>query len=600
MHGQGHKNDILMAVPGSSSSAFFGRFIPEEIGTRDEVRAWRHIISVCVVASPTYFVFAVVYSVLGAILGAIFLFTGAAVFAALPWVLKTTQRSLPIIMVVLLGFMLTLAMLALSKPNFTLSTVMWLALMPLVALFAHGVKAMRFVLILSLAIGTACFVLLQNDLSIGGFPGNPEIQNYVDFIVWLVFMLVATAIGHEFNANQKAEESRRVEVEVILERTKRMRAIGELAGGVAHEFNNLLAVIGGTARVLHEDLVGNLDAEQGLSDIERAVTRGTEISGELLAFARGQEDSGMQRADVADSVWACVRLILPVVGRDIEVRTNISSELPTAAVTPRTIEQAVVNIALNSKAAMPMGGVLTICAERIELAAAEATLLAIRPGSWVRVRISDNGSGMDKETLARIYEPFFTTKDEGTGLGLAVVFGLLERAGGCVSMESKIGEGTETSLYLPLAESDSETEVETATQTLNGDVSAVSATVLLVEDQDAVRKMVRRILTRAGHTVHEATNGVDALECIKQFQFDLVVSDVCMPRMGGAKLAETIRKQGDDMPIIFMTGFAGNEEKGLALGTAVLQKPFAPDTLVAAIADALAARSRKRQSRRAG
>lgn len=533
---------------------------------------------------------------LGATTGAFFLLGGFAIFAVLPWILKKTQRSLPIIMVQVIGFMLTLCVLALSKKHFTLSTVMWFALMPLVALFAHGVRSMRIILIFALVAGTVCFVLLQNDVRIGGFPDNPAVQHYVDYVAWLAFMVVATAIGHEFNANQKIEETRRVDVEVILERSRRMHAIGELAGGVAHEFNNLLAVIGGTARVLHADLVDDPEADEGLTDIERAVTRGTEIAGELLAFARGQEDSGPQRTDVAESVSACVRMVLPVLGQTIEVKTNINADLPIAAVSPRTIEQGIVNIALNSKAAMPKGGTLTIDAESIELTATEAALLTIQPGEWVRIRISDNGLGMDKETLARIYEPFFTTKEEGTGLGLAVVFGLLQRAGGSVRMHSQLGEGTETSMYLPLAESVPEVKtVDTQSKDKKISVPTMTATVLLVEDQDAVRKMSRRILKRAGYEVHEAANGIEALECIKQVEFDLVVSDLSMPRMGGVRLAETIRMQGGVMPIIFMTGYAGSDESELSIGTMVLQKPFTPEELITATSEAIAETNAKPQ-----
>ncbi len=401
-------------------------------------------------------------------------------------------------------------------------------------------------------------------------------------------MLAAAAIGHEFAANQDAEEARRIEVEVLLERTKRMRAIGELAGGVAHEFNNLLAVIGGTASTLRSEGTGHGDVDEALGDIERAVRRGSEISGELLAFARGQEDTGTQRTRVVESLEACVRLVLPVMGRSTQVRTDFASDLPDAAVAPRTIEQAVVNVALNSKAAMPGGGELHIFASLVEVSAAEGQALAIAPGPWLQIRVRDNGSGMDAETLARIYEPFFTTKEDGTGLGLAVVFGLLQRAGGCVRMESEVGVGTETSMYLPIASPSEETAENNLVVAPSPSVRRTGR-VLLVDDQAAVRKMARRILTRAGYEVREASNGLEALSQVTQeADFDLVLSDVSMPRMGGARLAEELDAAGHHMPVVFMTGFAGSDENELFRGVSVLHKPFAPDALLRVVDMALA------------
>lgn len=569
--------------------------VPDGLTSIDEVKQWRFSVFMGFVASLVMASFAILHALLGSPLGAGILACNSMLVIFFVWCSKRTGQLDRFFMAGAVVVMTTMAYLSITTGRFGLAFVMWFFLIPAASLLSLGLKKMWTMTAVGFTLGTASFVLPYLGLDFGTLSVSDAVWNIVNYCSWLVFMVVGTVIAFMLNKLNERTEAERRRLAIVTENSRRMGAVGELAGGVAHEFNNLLTVIRGTANVIREESSSEGLVADGLVDIERAATRGGEIARDLLLFARGRQETIAHVTDTRESLLTSIRIIGPILGSDIELVSSVPQALPQVAVSTRTLEQSIVNIALNARDAMKTtGGTLTVEAEAVLLSAEEARPLEIAAGSWVRIAVTDDGSGMDSDTLSRIYEPFFTTKEAGTGLGMAVIFGLLRQVGGAITVKSEAGLGTKVVLYLPVAKKADLVEIDrtgshSAVATKNKSESS-SGLILLVEDQQAVRRMAKRVLAKDGYEVVEAKDGVEALKVILAGQpFELIVTDVRMPRMGGAQLARELLKQDRNIPILFITGFAGSkeEERALfALGAAVLRKPFAPEELLRACANA--------------
>ena len=366
--------------------------------------------------------------------------------------------------------------------------------------------------------------------------------------------------------------------------TQRFQAVGQLAGGIAHEANNQMTVVLGASQFLlrRPDLAPS--ARQDIELIRRAAERTASITQQLLAFSRRQM---LELRDV--DLNRVVQTIEPVLRRSLAESHEliVRLELRDAVVRadPRQLEQVLLNLTLNARDAMPGGGRLTIETNRVELAAEDVASDSDgpSPGSYAVVVVKDTGHGMDRAILQRAFEPFFTTKavGQGTGLGLSVVHGIVHQSGGTIRVESELGKGTTFTLYLPVSSDRraSEQPVDTgATATEHGRAA------LVVEDDPVVRGVATRGLREAGYTVLEAVNGREAMELIRTHtgRLDVVVTDIGMPEMDGHDLARWLSEARPDIPVVFMSGYGDPEPK-----VPFLQKPFAPDMLVRKVGEVL-------------
>jgi PAS domain S-box-containing protein len=375
------------------------------------------------------------------------------------------------------------------------------------------------------------------------------------------------------------------DAEAQLVQAQKMEAVGRLAGGIAHDFNNLLTVIGGNVQLLLADTPDGDPARADLEETERAVKRAAGLTRQLLAFSRRQVMQP-RTVDVPALVGELRRLLARVIGEDVELRAEVPPGVWPVRADPGQLEQVLVNLAVNARDAMPAGGVLRITARNAagpkELPAGLRT--AVGPGEHVLLEVADSGVGMDAATLARVFEPFYTTKPEGkgTGLGLSTVYGIVSQSGGSVWLDSAPGRGTTAWVCLPRDTSpdDGHAPVPPPAAVHGGD-----GTVLLLEDEPDVRAMVARILRRAGMRVIEARSPEDALglAAVHAGEIDLVLSDVVMPRVAGPALVEQLRKGFPELRVLYMSGYTDDallRHGVLNPGVELIEKPFAPDELV--------------------
>jgi PAS domain S-box-containing protein len=383
------------------------------------------------------------------------------------------------------------------------------------------------------------------------------------------------------------DETDRRELQEQVQRTQRMEAVGQLAGGVAHDFNNLLTVIGGFSQMLRADPSLNADQRNDVDEIHKATQRASALTRQLLAFSRKQT---MQPApvDLNAIVRDNERMLRRLVREDLTLECNLASSLGTVFADSRQIEHVLVNLVVNARDATGEGGRITIDTADVEIQPGRANPVA--PGAWVRLRVSDTGVGMSNETMQHMFEPFYTTKPagEGTGLGLAMAYGIIEQSGGAIFAESEPGRGTVFTVLLPRA---NEAPRHRKTPASGAAVSARGERVLLVEDEEPVRALARRVLERAGYVVALAKNGREALALVQAEPkgFALIVSDVVMPEMGGLELAERVRETDPELPVLLMSGYAATEIErrgGVPEGARFLQKPFGPDALLSAVRQA--------------
>ena len=395
-------------------------------------------------------------------------------------------------------------------------------------------------------------------------------------------------------AGRLAARERQAHLETSLNRSRRLEAVGRVAGGVAHDFNNQLAVILNYATFVAEELPPGSPMLEDLAEVRRAAERGASLTRQLLIFS-GRDVTNPEIVDLNATVRRLEKMLRRTVGSHIELQIALAPDLCVVEIDPAEIEQAVLNLVLNARDAMPGGGVLMIESENTELDEIyTGAVPGMDPGAYVRVTVADTGPGIAPADIEHIFEPFYTTKPpaEGTGLGLAAVHGIVGAGGGHIGVYSEPGMGTTFKIHLPIAAG---VAVE-PTRFEIGEQTWSTGTVLVVEDEPSVREMASRILERAGNAVLSAADGPSALEILaaRGDDVDLVLADVVMPMMLGPELAERIARDRPDLPVVFMSGYTHQKIAAQALlsGDVVLiEKPFTAARLVNAVGAALAAAS---------
>jgi len=380
-------------------------------------------------------------------------------------------------------------------------------------------------------------------------------------------------------------------LEAQLRQSQKMEAFGQLAGGVAHDFNNLLTIIIGCSDLLLPDMQrGELDYEL-VTDIRTAGDRAAALTRQLLAFSRRQLLEP-KIVNLNETVAEVEKMLRRLIGEDIMLASNLDHSLQSVRVDPGQIEQVLVNLAVNARDAMPSGGQLTIETRNVEWTEEYCRVhLGYMPGRYVMLSMTDTGCGMTPEVKRRVFEPFFTTKGagKGTGLGLATVFGIVRQSGGQVNVYSEVDVGTSLQVYLPAIDQDG----EAAPMRENLDAMRMgSETILLVEDEEAVRKIAKMALESHGYTVIEASSGSSALKLAEKTArpIDLVISDVVMPGMSGRQFAEALRVLRPDFRLLFISGYTDDAvvRHGIVKANeAFLQKPFSPDALARKVREVL-------------
>ena len=362
---------------------------------------------------------------------------------------------------------------------------------------------------------------------------------------------------------------------------QKMESLGQLTGGVAHDFNNVLMAILGNLDLIAHTLGGDATVRRLVDGAIQAAERGATLTRRMLAFARRQE-LRPEAVDVARHVNNMVDMLRRSLGPTIEIGVEFEATLPLIRVDPNQLELAILNLALNARDAMPMGGRLTIAARRASLADGQVPNLA--PGEYVAIVVADSGAGMDEATLKRAPEPFYTTKGvgKGTGLGLSMVFGLAAQSGGAARLASRLGAGTTVELWLPVADIGEARTVRTAPPMPIGPTPP--RRVLLVDDDPMVAASTAAMLEQLGHRVLVAPSGALALDVIRlEPTIDLVITDHAMPGMTGIELAERLRETRPALPVILATGYA-DVPAGRDLDLPRIDKPYRLEKLAALVA----------------
>jgi two-component system, cell cycle sensor histidine kinase and response regulator CckA len=430
-----------------------------------------------------------------------------------------------------------------------------------------------------------------------------ETGNPVPLIDEKIVRIDGTTVDVEISASPFLEEgvtaiqvvcrdiSDRKKLEEQFHQAQKMEAIGQLAGGVAHDFNNLLTVISGYSEILITRLPPNDPMSGMVQEIHKAGERAAHLTRQLLAFSR--KDIVERRVlDLNALVIDTEKMLRRLIGEDICLTTVLAPALGQVKADAGQVEQVIVNLAVNARDAMPQGGKLNIETRNVELDADYAKLHPeVKPGRFVMVAVSDTGSGMSHETKGRIFEPFFTTKGpgKGTGLGLATVYGIVKQSGGHIAVHSELGQGTTFTIYLPPVEE----KLLSGKSPLGSKVAPHGKeTILLVEDEDAVRGIIKFALQNLDYTVLEARNGEEAVGICERHTepIQLLITDVVMPEMGGRQVAERLTACKRGIKVLFLSGYTDDavvRHGVLQAEVAFLQKPFTPMALANKVRDVL-------------
>ena len=382
---------------------------------------------------------------------------------------------------------------------------------------------------------------------------------------------------------KRAEEDLRKSGD-MLRQSQKMEAVGRLAGGVAHDFNNLLTVIGGYSDLLAHRLPPDSPYREGVEEIRKAATRASSLTRQLLAFSRKQVIAPSV-ANLNEVVAGTESMLRRLIGEDIDLITVLRPGLWNVRIDTGQFEQVLLNLAVNARDAMPGVGKLLIETENERVDEGTAARPGFgAPGEYVVLSVRDTGSGMDEETLPFIFEPFFTTKEKGkgTGLGLAMVYGIVKQSDGYITAESRPGEGSSFRIYLPRCGERSDSGLAATSPSV---VGGGRETVLLVEDDELVRTYMSATLSSGGYTLLTAADGVEAIALLERLDrpIDLIVSDVIMPKMGGKELNDWLAKNRPNAKVLFISGYVDDgpfREQRFARGEAYLQKPFTPEALL--------------------
>jgi PAS domain S-box-containing protein len=394
----------------------------------------------------------------------------------------------------------------------------------------------------------------------------------------------ASVIARDISAQKKTEDH--------LRQAQKMEAVGRLAGGVAHDFNNILGIITACTELLRDRVSPNAESSEFISHIRKAAERGASLTRQLLAFSR-KSVVQFQILDLNDRLTDLSSLLRPLMGDDVEIVLQPKSQHTLVEADPGQLDQIVVNLAVNARDAMPHGGKFILETSKVDL---DETFSAqhgsMKPGKYVMLAISDTGFGMDDITLTRIFEPFFTTKEmgKGTGLGLATVYGIVQQSGGHIWVYSELGRGTTFKIYFPSVEHkigvESKPEAEAALPRPEG------MTILLVEDDEIMRGLTRKLLAEQGYRVIEAGDGKSALESLAghSVHVDLLLTDVVMRGMSGPELVTHVSHSHPSVKVIYMSGYTGEliaEREILKSGIALLEKPFTRSVLLKTVHESL-------------
>ena len=394
-------------------------------------------------------------------------------------------------------------------------------------------------------------------------------------------LLDRPGVGGIVIAARDVADRKRLEAQLL--QAQKMESVGRLAGGVAHDFNNLLTVILGTTVVSLEQLPHGSSVREALEDTLRAAERAADLTRQLLAFSRRQILQP-RLLDVNELVRNAEKLLHRVIGEHITLQTVLAPELWPVRADPAQLEQVLMNLVVNARDAMPLGGRLTIRTARVPSEPhRDGTFGSAPPGEHVLLEVGDTGEGIGPDVQDRIFEPFFTTKElgKGTGLGLATVLGIVEQSGGVVRMSSEVGIGTSFAIYLPRTLGTEEARTAAATRS---EVPRGTESVLLVEDEAMVRGLIAAALVRRGYRVLDAPDGQAALDLLARAgALDLLLTDVVLPGMSGIELAERVQSLRPGVRVLYITGYAheaSSPHGTLQPGLTLLQKPFTPDEVV--------------------
>jgi two-component system cell cycle sensor histidine kinase/response regulator CckA len=435
---------------------------------------------------------------------------------------------------------------------------------------------------------------------------NPATPRWVELRVrhrggeWRILEIVGTSLLHDpgvmgivLNARdvtaRRQAEGALAESRLQFLQAQKMEAVGRLAGGVAHDFNNLLTAIRGNADLLLLDPTLGEGSREDVTEIRRAADRAAALTRQLLAFSRRQVLQP-RVLDLNGVVLDMERMLSRLVGAGVRIATVLAPRLGRTLADAGQVEQVVMNLVVNARDAMPEGGVVTVETADVELTADDQRRLPyVVPGRYVRLRVRDTGHGMDAETCAAAFEPFFTTKPpgQGTGLGLSTVYGIVKQSGGYVWIESEPGRGTAVSVHLPAT--DAAAGEESPREGADAAHPGRGETVLVVEDEVAVRNLAARVLARAGYHVLEANDGFEALRLAHEMAAPphLLLTDVAMPRMGGRELARRMRELLPSVRVLYVTANPAELDGADAGGAPVVEKPFTTEGLVRQVREVL-------------
>lgn len=400
---------------------------------------------------------------------------------------------------------------------------------------------------------------------------------------------IGDASGENFYLDLFAENiSERKRLEGQLQHAQKMQAVGQLAGGIAHDFNNLLTIISGQADLMSEDLSAHETPASRLAEIQRAAERATTLTRQLLAFSRRQVLE-TKILNLNNIVANMNRMLARLIGENIELTFTPDPNLWQVRVDPGQIEQVLMNLSVNARDAMPNGGRLSIETRNASRAAVARSTTGIKPGDYAVLAVRDTGYGMDEATKARIFEPFFTTKEvgKGTGLGLSVVYGVVKQSGGHVRVRSAPHAGSIFEIYLPRSGG----AVEDVPESICAQPPSGNETVLLVEDDESIRHLLKDFLGTLGYRVLSAGDGGEAVRLIESGgQADLLLSDMMMPKMSGLTLARTLKEVLPGLKVVLMSGHPQHLQS--ASGMHFLEKPFSMHALATTLREVLDGKQR--------
>lgn len=398
-------------------------------------------------------------------------------------------------------------------------------------------------------------------------------------------------VATDITERKQSEQALR-STEEQLRQSQKLEAVGQLAGGIAHDFNNLLTVIGGYSDLLMQTPSLSASDREQMEEVKKAAERASSLTRQLLAFSRKQ----VLKPEIIETnglVEGLGKMLRRLIGEHVEIITSLKPDAGKINADPGQIEQVLINLAVNARDAMPNGGTITIETANVELDQAYSDMhIAVKPGPYVMLAVSDTGAGMDADTRKHIFEPFFTTKElgRGTGLGLSTVYGIVKQSGGSIWVYSEPGKGTTFKIYFPVVTPEQETRP--STKSPHDTFTTVTETILLVEDEEIVRKLTMNILQTRGYQVLAASHGEEALGICEAYSgtIDLLLTDVVMPRMNGKQVAESIRLMRPEIAVLFMSGYTDDaiiHHGVLDPGTNLLDKPFTADSLCSKVREAL-------------